>query len=851
MNARHLWCTAIFVFCAVTVGAASEETASLRVRWPSAAVERPEKLSLLPIDVALPAGISRDNAIRMWTRPIIGSEQQWNSLPAGTYRIIVRSANTVPVEVGEVILSPGEERTVPIELPLVPASSAQPAAGTLRVLIREPIDAESLRVAHWRDGARVDLAATRQQQSAGTLLTMQAPCIPGSVVMIESPTKIGVASLDGACTETLHVPLAERATLTARIAVSGDASVPRSGSLRFAKCAGDASMEIPFAISDSRMRTSVPAGCGEMSAHATGLVPMRVSHQPLKAGENGDAGTIVLREGAAAVLHVRAGSDAVALAGVRITAVRPGDLATMRGQLDAEPVALGKTTSDVSGWARLAGLPEGRVIFLLHGAGRKRPQVSEPYELRAGEETVIDDLVVETPANVFVTVSVPADLQDDVELHAVELTGTGHTHWPSRVPMRAEPDAAGTVVEDVPPGTWRVRATGRLRNGFALNLGETTIDVAPGVDRHVTLTVNDTLYHGRVTRGGLAVRGTINLTPADERRNRRAAVAKLGPDGDFQVLLESKGDYRVFVQDSSRATVRLGRPITFDDPEDEVEIELPAGQEIRGRVVDASGSPVAGVSIGATQQLAEPAGFIGFASSTDGTFTLDGVVAGRWELTAESTAYRSAPSMIDVGTGDVDGVTLVVESTRTVKVRVVDMTGAPLRSVNVTTAFLAPGTLQPQFQGNLTRATGEVELRLSTLQQRTPTSVIMQSLADGTLSCTMRTLDSDQTIQVQPHAGELRLLARRWIAKAAAQKWLVSASGCAVPFLAKAEDDSDGLRAMVFRRLASGTWKYVETRNPQELAAVLEGRGSMLIPIKTFVVEAGKTTRVVLPEGAS
>lgn len=45
------------------------------------------------------------------------------------------------------------------------------------------------------------------------------------------------------------------------------------------------------------------------------------------------------------------------------------------------------------------------------------PRFSEPYELEAGEEAVIDDLLLERPARVFVTLSVPPDLATALEPH--------------------------------------------------------------------------------------------------------------------------------------------------------------------------------------------------------------------------------------------------------------------------------------------------------------------------------------------------------------------------------------------------------------------------------------------------
>lgn len=851
MNALRHWIVAGLLSCAT--GAAAEETAALRVRWSDPRTERSERLSLLPIDVALPHGMSRERAIASWTRAIAGSEQRWDALPPGTYQIVMRAASvvedaSVPVEVGEVILSPGDDRTLPIVLPSASGRDGDAASRPLEIVIADDaIDGENLRVSLWSNGVRSEPTRTARDVSRGVLLTMHASCAAGAIVMVESSNSIGTAVLGGTCHEPIRINMAARAGLVARISTSRNVESPRSGLLRFANCAGDASFEIPFAISDSRVRSGVPAGCGEATLRVAGFVPVRLSSAQWTSGESHDAGTVTLARGAAAAVRVRAGDDDTPLANVRVTAVRPGDLAAMRGDLDPKTIALGSAKSASSGWARLAGLPAGRVIFLLHAAGRKQPQVSEPYAIEAGEETVIDDLVVETPANVFVTVEVPAQLEGALELHSVELSATGHTHWPWRAPLRAKQGAPGAVIEDVPPGAWLVRANGRLKNGFALRLAETPVDVAPGVDRHVTLTLTDTLYHGRVTSGGKGVRGTINLRPAGNAAGGQSVVAKSGPDGEFQVLLPGGGDYRASISDAAnQRTVTLDSTVTFDDPEDEVAIDLPTGRAIRGVVVDSAGSPVEGVSVSAARQTADPAATIGAPAAGDGRFVLDGVVPGRWELIAASKSARSEPLVVSVGEGDLDGVRLVVDPLQTIRIRVSDSTGAPLRLVNINTEFLAPGSLTPQFYGRLTDARGEVEFTLSPVQQKTAASIVIQPLPEGPLSCVMRTLDSDQTIQVEAHGSEVRLIDRQWIGHAGRRNWLVSSSGCAVPFLAKVEDESPGRQAMVFRRLARGTWTYVQTSNVAELAAVLTGRGLTLPPIRRFVVEPGSVTNVHL-----
>lgn len=68
----------------------------------------------------------------------------------------------------------------------------------------------------------------------------------------------------------------------------------------------------------------------------------------------------------------------------------------------------------------------------------------------------------------------------------------------------------------------------------------------------------------------------------------------------------------------------------------------------------------AGASVGAAQQIAEPADVVGVVSSADGRFVLDGVVR---SMGADSgiDAPRSEPLIVTVGDGGLDGIRLVVD----------------------------------------------------------------------------------------------------------------------------------------------------------------------------------------------
>jgi hypothetical protein len=794
-----LFLISLFAICGA---GAQQRTAQLQIHWTSSVDGTAGSVSLLPVDVDLAPSRSREEAIAAWTRAIATSGQTWEALPPGTYRIVIRSATVAadaapPVDIGEVVLAPGERRVVSTALP--------------RREIRQrdiPIDLPStddrLTITQWHNGT----PSTLSWRSGGPLI-VRAYCAAGDLLQFQTTEHIGTAVLDGHCEQPISVAMTKRADVVARIAVPAGIAVPSWGILR----CGDT--DIPYLVVRSRIEASVPKGCSELTVRASGFTPVTVPFAK-------DLGTIALRQSAAAAMRVR-GRGGELLAGVRVTAVRSHDAVSMRSKEDIARLSVADSVTDSAGWVRLADLPEESLVLVLHSPGRAFPQFSEPYRFKAGIETILDDLRLEPPANVVVTISLAKSLEGAAEWHEVELSPSGHSHWPSLLPIRAGITADGAVVEDVPPGKWNVAVSGRLRNGHSIRAAETTIDVLPGVDAFVALDIHDALYRARITRDGKPVAGIVNLKPA-RRGTGRAAVATTAADGTFLALLQSEGDYSFSLQEGNRATVRLDRYIHFGRLEDEVVIELP-DHHVRGRVIDGAGNAVAGAGVSVASELTDPSGLAGSRSTPGGEFDIANV--------------SSEPVIVSVSGGDVDGVTLVLDPIRTVRVRVVDVTGAPVRDA----------ILDAEFQGqsivHSTNGDGVAEFRLTQKQQATPVSLVIATL-DLRLSCRLTRLDADQTVQLPSAFGQLRLSGGR---PGHNGRWLLSSGGCSVPFLGThLQRENNGESSIVFPQLAAGTWSYVETRSPEEHAAVIEGRGSTLPALATFAVRSGNAVRVSLPE---
>jgi hypothetical protein len=318
-------------------------------------------------------------------------------------------------------------------------------------------------------------------------------------------------------------------------------------------------------------------------------------------------------------------------------------------------------------------------------------------------------------------------------------------------------------------------------------------------------------------------------------------------DGKFEVWLERGGNYSASIQERRNgAGVTLGRSVAFENRDEEVEIDLPSVR-LRGRVREGAAAPSSNVTVTATQLLADPAGYVFARAESDGRFVLEGLSPGTWEAIAESSGARSEPVTISVGESDVENIELDVEPVRKTKIRIVDTTGVPIRDAFVSVEVPRADAMSPRPQIRTTNEHGVAEFRLTAALQTTPVNIVVATL-DVHLSCDVRRLDADQTIPIEPAAGVVRLTGREWASMGSVQPWLVSSRGCAVPLLGtRLERESSGESAIVFPRLAAGSWTYVETHTPAEVAAVLTGKASALRALTRFEVTPGAIARVRLP----
>ena len=240
-------------------------------------------------------------------------------------------------------------------------------------------------------------------------------------------------------------------------------------------------------------------------------------------------------------------------------------------------------------------------------------------------------------------------------------------------------------IDGLPQGRYRpsaeaIGAKGRVSESFVLGAGESASDlvIALSPAHHV---------QGRVTLDGKTVckDGYVSLSEktsgeGDDWRRIDAEGSVLFPaldDGTYEVSLECDG-----IETYPKA------PLVVDRNLDGVTWSVPRGLAIRGVVVDGDGRPLAEVTVRASgSDPSADTATNGYAvSASDGSFTIAGLGATTYQLSADSVDHASAPSpmSLSITAGrDTDGVRLVMPRGGIIEGVVVDTAGYPVASARV------------------------------------------------------------------------------------------------------------------------------------------------------------------------
>ncbi|MGE0193395.1 MAG: carboxypeptidase regulatory-like domain-containing protein [Planctomycetota bacterium] len=219
----------------------------------------------------------------------------------------------------------------------------------------------------------------------------------------------------------------------------------------------------------------------------------------------------------------------------------------------------------------------------------------------------------------------------------VERATVGIPGVPSQVMTDATGRAYSVTADDAPRVTVQVRARGALTDSRGYDVPTDGSETEIRLPRTASLA-------GRVVEedGAPPGPGVVQVSYLDVGGSRRYWTASVAEDGTFEVSglpPDTAIEVRVTIATGAPGRIQLGVPAgTWPAGARDLEIRLPSGKALRGRVLDAEGAPVAGASVTCDEPGDDgeqgPRGRV--LTDAHGRFTFERVPSGEWVLVAQA-----------------------------------------------------------------------------------------------------------------------------------------------------------------------------------------------------------------------
>ncbi len=235
-------------------------------------------------------------------------------------------------------------------------------------------------------------------------------------------------------------------------------------------------------------------------------------------------------------------------------------------------------------------------------------------------------------------------------------------------------DDGSFALENVPPGTATLRVAARgyvtaTRGDIEVEEGRTVRGIDVTLERGAKLS-------GHVTAVGKAVAGV--LVRAVSLTGSNLATGVSDADGQYSIDGIPSGEQTFEFRKQGFITKRQNVE-TSATKDVHLDVELDRGRELRGRVVDKSGSAVAGASLSAYSPTSENAQAI---SESDGSFVLEGLGDSRCSVQARKSGYVSA-TVRDVDVPQASPLTITLDRGTAITGRVTGLPPSELGAVHV------------------------------------------------------------------------------------------------------------------------------------------------------------------------
>ena len=422
-----------------------------------------------------------------------------------------------------------------------------------------------------------------------------------------------------------------------------------------------------FATPDGSYRIdNITPGTYTIEARAPDWAPARRSGVVAKPGETTEIDPIILEPGRKLEGRVVAAEDALPVRGVTL------ELRAPRGWLrgsDESPYAT--AVSDEDGLFTLRGLVPGEYALRAHHFAFAMAEL----DLAVTDGASAEEIVVQLSRGGSLSGTV-RDRFGSPSPHRTIVLGKTLTDPEAR---QARTDAGGVYRFDrVTPGTYEARLTPADGQGFRIS----TVAVVIHENDLTTQDFEDTSgirLQGQILRSGEPLpRALLFFNPLETVLDlSEMQIATSDDDGFYQIVLDRPGTYRVMVQTDSSggSSTQIRVP---DEPEVVRDIVLEL-EGISGRVLDDDDAPVPGASVsarreGGTVQALDD--LLVAESATDGRYSIQGLEAGTYRVTAVAPGYRIGVAYpVELSGAAVDGIDLRLERGEDLRGVVVDPQG--------------------------------------------------------------------------------------------------------------------------------------------------------------------------------
>ena len=524
----------------------------------------------------------------------------------------------------------------------------------------------------------------------------------------------------------------------------------------------------PFPVADDGgFAVGLPIGCMRWRLGSPGLWSAARPDLHLVMGRDEEIGTVTLRPAGRVAVEVRELSLGAPLAGAAVHIVpeaQVDEVCGPDGDLRVERYSTAKT--GISGWVEFPTVAPGTYL-LVTTSEELAPGLGPLVEVAAGE-TSSTTVAVGSPGGLLVEMS---DL--------VFLARPGSTWWVEAAPLLAgsefsscvhrkgfAPGSPAVALEGLAPGRWRVGLN--LDRGWGrATVASAEVDVPWGTMVEAVLDLSGKVVHGRMEYRREGVQADMILMVRKAHSRSKVGQETTREDGTFMMLLDEPGRYDVVVTASNPSITTTVPAVDFPCDGSEVVIRIPQGLAA-GRVVDADGHPASRASVGALWIGGDrddmDREMIQASARTDemGAFEMEGLVAGRWEVSAREFAKdgtrRSDTVVVSLEPGgEARDVILVLRDPQTLRGRVVTQAGRPVGGALVAAGFPPSASGSPgEFAITRADASGSFEIATG---PTIPPSVNLQVGSPPLPTVALRVPTTDEVVVTLPELGGMLHLA--------------------------------------------------------------------------------------------